>query len=103
MLNIVERKILVIVLISFNVYLGSSNPLSANSVLRAAVSSSRLVSLKLLNSIVLLGKSCVYVKRAKMEDKLFERAYPTSSTMKNDPNKAGKNTRCHAPSGKPQN
>ncbi|CAG04651.1 unnamed protein product, partial [Tetraodon nigroviridis] len=30
-----------------------------------------LVSLKLLNSIVLLGKSCVYVKRAKMEDKLF--------------------------------
>uniref|UniRef100_A0A671WAV7 Transmembrane anterior posterior transformation 1 n=1 Tax=Sparus aurata TaxID=8175 RepID=A0A671WAV7_SPAAU len=32
-----------------------------------------LVSLKVLNSIVLLGKSCVYVKRANMEDKLFER------------------------------
>uniref|UniRef100_A0A8C4Z044 Transmembrane anterior posterior transformation protein 1 homolog n=1 Tax=Gadus morhua TaxID=8049 RepID=A0A8C4Z044_GADMO len=31
-----------------------------------------LVSLKVLNSIVLLGKSCVYVKRAKMEDKLFD-------------------------------
>ena len=34
---------------------------------------SSLVSLKVLNSIVLLGKSCVYVKRAKMEDKLFDR------------------------------
>ncbi|KAJ3587525.1 hypothetical protein NHX12_011122 [Muraenolepis orangiensis] len=32
-----------------------------------------LVSLKVLNSIVLLGKSCVYVKRANMEDKLFPR------------------------------
>uniref|UniRef100_A0A673A3A1 Transmembrane anterior posterior transformation 1a n=1 Tax=Sphaeramia orbicularis TaxID=375764 RepID=A0A673A3A1_9TELE len=32
-----------------------------------------LVTLKVLNSIVLLGKSCVYVKRANMEDKLFER------------------------------
>uniref|UniRef100_A0A8C9XH18 Transmembrane anterior posterior transformation 1 n=1 Tax=Sander lucioperca TaxID=283035 RepID=A0A8C9XH18_SANLU len=29
-----------------------------------------LVTLKVLNSIVLLGKSCVYVKRANMEDKL---------------------------------
>ncbi|CAL8304297.1 unnamed protein product [Arctogadus glacialis] len=35
-----------------------------------------LVSLKVLNSIVLLGKSCVYVKRAKMEDKLFDRPAP---------------------------
>uniref|UniRef100_A0A674AGK4 Transmembrane anterior posterior transformation 1 n=1 Tax=Salmo trutta TaxID=8032 RepID=A0A674AGK4_SALTR len=32
-----------------------------------------MVTLKVLNSIVLLGKSCVYVKRANMEDKLFER------------------------------
>lgn len=31
----------------------------------------RLISLKVLNSIVLLGKSCQYVKEAKMEDKLF--------------------------------
>ncbi|XP_070314188.1 LOW QUALITY PROTEIN: transmembrane anterior posterior transformation protein 1 homolog [Odocoileus virginianus] len=30
-----------------------------------------LVSLKVLNSIVLLGKSCQYVKEAKMEEKLF--------------------------------
>ncbi|XP_075904334.1 transmembrane anterior posterior transformation protein 1 homolog isoform X2 [Nelusetta ayraudi] len=45
-----------------------------------------LVSLKLLNSIVLLGKSCVYIKRAKMEDQLFRRpdaaatATPTPAT-----------------------
>uniref|UniRef100_A0A8C7H813 Transmembrane anterior posterior transformation 1 n=1 Tax=Oncorhynchus kisutch TaxID=8019 RepID=A0A8C7H813_ONCKI len=32
-----------------------------------------MVTLKVLNSIVLLGKSCVYVKRANMEDKLFEK------------------------------
>lgn len=39
---------------------------------RVAVSpGSRLVSLKVLNSIVLLGKSCQYVKEAKMEEKLF--------------------------------
>ncbi|XP_053734600.1 transmembrane anterior posterior transformation protein 1 homolog isoform X3 [Synchiropus splendidus] len=37
-----------------------------------------LVSLKVLNSIVLLGKSCIYVKRAHMEDKLFER--PSASS-----------------------
>ncbi|XP_027242798.1 transmembrane anterior posterior transformation protein 1 homolog isoform X3 [Cricetulus griseus] len=30
-----------------------------------------LISLKILNSIVLLGKSCQYVKEAKMEEKLF--------------------------------
>ncbi|KAK1346036.1 hypothetical protein QTO34_008505 [Cnephaeus nilssonii] len=31
-----------------------------------------LISLKVLNSIVLLGKSCQYVKEAKMEEKLFD-------------------------------
>lgn len=35
-----------------------------------------LITLKVLNSIVLLGKSCMYVKEAKMEEKLFQ----TSST-----------------------
>lgn len=75
---------------------GSPNPLYK----KAAVSLSRLVSLKLLNSIVLLGKSCVYVKRAKMEDKLFERASPSSST-ENDSSKTDKNVKCHAPPGKP--
>ncbi|XP_075786802.1 transmembrane anterior posterior transformation protein 1 homolog isoform X3 [Pelodiscus sinensis] len=37
-----------------------------------------LISLKVLNSIVLLGKSCQYVKEAKMEEKLFNP--PPSST-----------------------
>ncbi|XP_036185275.1 transmembrane anterior posterior transformation protein 1 homolog isoform X2 [Myotis myotis] len=37
-----------------------------------------LISLKVLNSIVLLGKSCQYVKEAKMEEKLFDP--PPSST-----------------------
>ncbi|XP_029446461.1 transmembrane anterior posterior transformation protein 1 homolog [Rhinatrema bivittatum] len=31
-----------------------------------------LITLKILNSIVLLGKSCQYVKEAKMEEKLFQ-------------------------------
>ena len=48
---------------------------------------SRLISLKVLNSIVLLGKSCQYVKEAKMEEKLFN-PVPSAS--------AGK------PAGKPQ-
>ncbi|XP_072191178.1 transmembrane anterior posterior transformation protein 1 homolog isoform X1 [Excalfactoria chinensis] len=46
-----------------------------------------LISLKVLNSIVLLGKSCQYVKEAKMEEKLFN-PVPSAS--------AGK------PAGKPQ-
>ncbi|XP_054993831.1 transmembrane anterior posterior transformation protein 1 homolog [Sorex araneus] len=37
-----------------------------------------LISLKVLNSIVLLGKSCQYVKEAKMEEKLFH--CPPAST-----------------------
>ncbi|KAI5261749.1 Transmembrane Anterior Posterior Transformation Protein 1-like [Manis pentadactyla] len=40
-----------------------------------------LISLKVLNSIVLLGKSCQYVKEAKMEDKLFNPP-PTSTPGK---------------------
>ncbi len=31
-----------------------------------------MITLKVLNSIVLLGKSCVYVKEANMEEKLFQ-------------------------------
>ncbi|XP_047209634.1 transmembrane anterior posterior transformation protein 1 homolog isoform X2 [Girardinichthys multiradiatus] len=56
-----------------------------------------MVTLKVLNSIVLLGKSCVYVKRANMEDKLFE-GPPTgpSSTAKSpskaDPRKCSKSS-----------
>ncbi|XP_019784007.2 transmembrane anterior posterior transformation protein 1 homolog [Tursiops truncatus] len=40
-----------------------------------------LISLKVLNSIVLLGKSCQYVKEAKMEEKLFNPP-PTSAPSK---------------------
>ncbi|KAH1170214.1 transmembrane anterior posterior transformation protein 1 homolog isoform X1 [Mauremys mutica] len=40
-----------------------------------------LISLKVLNSIVLLGKSCQYVKEAKMEEKLFNPP-PTSTPGK---------------------
>lgn len=37
-----------------------------------------MITLKVLNSIVLLGKSCVYVKEANMEEKLFQS--PPSAT-----------------------
>lgn len=33
---------------------------------------SRMITLKVLNSIVLLGRSCVFVKEADMEEKLFD-------------------------------
>ncbi|KAM9678387.1 transmembrane anterior posterior transformation protein 1 homolog isoform 1-T1 [Trichechus inunguis] len=45
-----------------------------------------LISLKVLNSIVLLGKSCQYVKEAKMEEKLF--SPPPTSTPGKPPNKS---------------
>uniref|UniRef100_A0A7N6ATR9 Transmembrane anterior posterior transformation 1a n=1 Tax=Anabas testudineus TaxID=64144 RepID=A0A7N6ATR9_ANATE len=57
-----------------------------------------LVTLKVLNSIVLLGKSCVYVKRANMEDKLFEGPSAAPSTAKS-PSKADQ-ARYRKPSGK---
>ncbi|CAJ1059094.1 transmembrane anterior posterior transformation protein 1 homolog [Xyrichtys novacula] len=56
-----------------------------------------LVSLKVLNSIVLLGKSCIYVKRANMEDKLFER--PTTSTSSSEKSPDQAEDRCPQPSG----
>ncbi|XP_036407153.1 transmembrane anterior posterior transformation protein 1 homolog isoform X1 [Megalops cyprinoides] len=40
-----------------------------------------MVTLKVLNSIVLLGKSCKYVKEADMEEKLFERP-PTAPSSR---------------------
>ncbi|TMS17027.1 Transmembrane anterior posterior transformation protein 1 [Larimichthys crocea] len=55
-----------------------------------------LVSLKVLNSIVLLGKSCVYVKRANMEDKLFERPSATPASSGKTPSKADQD-RCPTP------
>ncbi|XP_063733142.1 transmembrane anterior posterior transformation protein 1 homolog isoform X2 [Eleginops maclovinus] len=62
-----------------------------------------LVTLKVLNSIVLLGKSCVYVKRANMEDKLFETPAPpppsstSSSTSGKTPSRA--EASCPTPPG----
>ncbi|KAM4586436.1 transmembrane anterior posterior transformation protein 1 homolog isoform 2-T2 [Fundulus diaphanus] len=47
-----------------------------------------MVTLKVLNSIVLLGKSCVYVKRANMEDKLFEGPLTAPSSSSKSPGKA---------------
>lgn len=67
--------------------------------LTAVLSLCRLVTLKVLNSIVLLGKSCVYVKRANMEDKLFERPSTAPSSSAKSPNKADQAT-CPTPSGK---
>ncbi|XP_074505230.1 transmembrane anterior posterior transformation protein 1 homolog isoform X2 [Sebastes fasciatus] len=57
-----------------------------------------LVTLKVLNSIVLLGKSCVYVKRANMEDKLFEKPPAAPSSSGKAPSKADQ-ARCPTPSG----
>ena len=62
----------------------------------------RMVTLKVLNSIVLLGKSCVYVKRANMEDKLFGPPAPPPSSSSSS--SAGKTpsrtkTKCPAPPG----
>uniref|UniRef100_A0AAZ3SJE2 Transmembrane anterior posterior transformation 1a n=1 Tax=Oncorhynchus tshawytscha TaxID=74940 RepID=A0AAZ3SJE2_ONCTS len=51
-----------------------------------------MVTLKVLNSIVLLGKSCVYVKRANMEDKLFER--PSTAAPGKTPSRTRKTSRC---------
>ncbi|XP_053314275.1 transmembrane anterior posterior transformation protein 1 homolog [Spea bombifrons] len=45
-----------------------------------------LITLKVLNSIVLLGKSCQYVKEAKMEEKLFQQ--PFTSMPGKTPKKA---------------
>lgn len=57
-----------------------------------------LVTLKVLNSIVLLGKSCVYVKRANMEDKLFERPSTSPPAPVKTPSKP-EPARCPTPTG----
>ncbi|XP_041845866.1 transmembrane anterior posterior transformation protein 1 homolog [Melanotaenia boesemani] len=57
-----------------------------------------LVTVKVLNSIVLLGKSCIYVKRANMEDKLFEKPSAAASSSAKSPSKA-EPARCTTPSG----
>uniref|UniRef100_A0A8C0W8E7 Transmembrane anterior posterior transformation protein 1 n=1 Tax=Castor canadensis TaxID=51338 RepID=A0A8C0W8E7_CASCN len=47
-----------------------------------------LITLKILNSIVLLGKSCQYVKDAKMEEKLFN---PPPASMPGKPGSKSQN------------
>ncbi|KAJ8014835.1 hypothetical protein DPEC_G00019880 [Dallia pectoralis] len=59
-----------------------------------------MVTLKVLNSIVLLGKSCVYVKRANMKDKLFEKPPTVDPGM--TPSKNKNKSRCATPSGDPR-
>lgn len=44
---------------------------------------SRMITLKVLNSIVLLGTSCTFVKEAKMEEKLFDPPPSVSSSRAN--------------------
>ncbi|XP_051716191.1 transmembrane anterior posterior transformation protein 1 homolog isoform X2 [Ctenopharyngodon idella] len=58
-----------------------------------------LITLKVLNSIIILGKSCRYVKEANMEGKLFER--PTAQTSKQTPKKA-KPAKSPPPSAEPK-
>ncbi|KAK2890971.1 hypothetical protein QQF64_007123 [Cirrhinus molitorella] len=58
-----------------------------------------LITLKVLNSIVILGKSCHYVKEANMEGKLFER--PTAQTSKQTPKKTNP-TKSPPPSAEPK-
>uniref|UniRef100_A0AAR2KYV6 Transmembrane anterior posterior transformation 1a n=1 Tax=Pygocentrus nattereri TaxID=42514 RepID=A0AAR2KYV6_PYGNA len=55
-----------------------------------------MITLKVLNSIVLLGKSCHYVKEAKMEGKLFER--PNTSAPKQTPTKPSSEPKMPQPS-----
>uniref|UniRef100_A0A3P9M3F9 Transmembrane anterior posterior transformation 1a n=1 Tax=Oryzias latipes TaxID=8090 RepID=A0A3P9M3F9_ORYLA len=69
------------------------------AVLTVLFPSCRLVTMKVLNSIVLLGKSCVYVKRAKMEEKLFERPPTAPSASAKSPSRADV-ARCPKASGK---
>lgn len=79
--------------------MNNNDSLQLHTILTTAFSQCRLVTLKVLNSIVLLGKSYVYVKRANMEDKLFERPSTAASSAKS-PSKSDP-VKCPAASGKP--
>ncbi|XP_059377774.1 transmembrane anterior posterior transformation protein 1 homolog isoform X2 [Carassius carassius] len=58
-----------------------------------------LITIKVLNNIVILGKSCHYVKEANMEGKLFER--PSAQTSEQTPKKANP-TKSPPPSAEPK-
>ncbi|XP_051558315.1 transmembrane anterior posterior transformation protein 1 homolog isoform X2 [Myxocyprinus asiaticus] len=58
-----------------------------------------MITLKVLNSIVLLGKSCTYVKEAKMEEKLFQN--PPSATPSRVSSRAHRTKHTREPPGVP--
>ncbi|KAK3507563.1 hypothetical protein QTP70_028473 [Hemibagrus guttatus] len=58
-----------------------------------------MITLKVLNSIVLLGKSCVYVKEANMEEKLFQS--PPSATPSRASSRAHHAKRTREPTSEP--
>ncbi|CAL1612923.1 unnamed protein product [Knipowitschia caucasica] len=56
-----------------------------------------LLTLKVLNSIVLLGKSCVLIKRANMEDKLYEQPPASESESTGATQKSSETEPCSTP------
>ncbi|XP_016525748.1 transmembrane anterior posterior transformation protein 1 homolog [Poecilia formosa] len=56
-----------------------------------------MITLKVLNSIVLLGTSCMFVKEAKMEEKLFDPPPSVASSRANSRANRSKNTYTAAP------
>uniref|UniRef100_A0A8C2CL59 Transmembrane anterior posterior transformation 1b n=1 Tax=Cyprinus carpio TaxID=7962 RepID=A0A8C2CL59_CYPCA len=58
-----------------------------------------MITLKVLNSIVLLGKSCMYVKEANMEEKLFQN--PPSAAPSRASSRAHRTKHTREPAGEP--
>ncbi|XP_077060003.1 transmembrane anterior posterior transformation protein 1 homolog isoform X2 [Siphateles boraxobius] len=58
-----------------------------------------MITLKVLNSILLLGKSCMYVKEANMEEKLFQN--PPSATPSRVSSRANRTKHTREPPGEP--
>ncbi|XP_067258865.1 transmembrane anterior posterior transformation protein 1 homolog isoform X2 [Chanodichthys erythropterus] len=58
-----------------------------------------MITLKVLNSIVLLGKSCMYVKEANMEEKLFQN--PPSAAPSRVSSRANRTKHTREPPGEP--
>uniref|UniRef100_A0A9J7Z424 Transmembrane anterior posterior transformation 1b n=1 Tax=Cyprinus carpio carpio TaxID=630221 RepID=A0A9J7Z424_CYPCA len=58
-----------------------------------------MITLKVLNSIVLLGKSCMYVKEANMEEKLFQN--PPSAAPSRGSSRTHRTKHTREPSGEP--
>ncbi|XP_059407826.1 transmembrane anterior posterior transformation protein 1 homolog [Carassius carassius] len=59
-----------------------------------------MITLKVLNSIVLLGKSCKYVKEANMEEKLFQN--PPSAAPSRASSRAHRTKHTREPAGEPE-